>query len=116
MARCSRAPRAPVVVRDRVTPGHQVVLHGCTIEGHCLIGMGAVVLNNARIGEGSIVVAGSLVLEDAEIPPGSPYMGTLARFRRRLTDTDRGFIDIPATHSLQYKESCLAELGKKVPG
>jgi carbonic anhydrase/acetyltransferase-like protein (isoleucine patch superfamily) len=104
----------PVVVGDLVTVGHRAVLHGCTIEGHCLIGMGAIILNNVRVCEGSIVAAGALVPEGTVIPPGSLYAGVPARLKRRLTDADRGFIDIHATHYLQYKESYLAELGKKV--
>ncbi len=104
----------PATIGDWVTVGHRVILHGCTIADHCLIGMGAVLLNNVRVGEGSIVAAGALVLENTEIPPGSLFVGVPARFQRQLTEADRGFIDLHATHYLQYKESYLAELGKKV--
>ena len=48
-----------VIVGDWVTVGHNVTLHGCTIEDDCLIGMGAVILNNAVVGKGSIIAAGS---------------------------------------------------------
>ncbi len=106
---------SPVVVGDWVTVGHRAVLHGCQIESHCLIGMGAVVLNNVRVGEGSIIAAGALVLENTVIPPRSMYLGVPARFQRQLTDSDRAFIDIHATHYLQYKENYLAELAKSVP-
>jgi len=104
----------PVVVGDWVTVGHRAVLHGCTIESHCLIGMGAVILNNVRVGEGSIVAAGALVPENTAIPPASLYAGVPARLKRQLTDADRGFIDIHATHYVHYKENYLAELGKKI--
>lgn len=104
--------RSPVVVGDWVTVGHRAVLHGCAVESHCLIGMGAIVLNNARVGEGSIVAAGALVTENTTIPPRSLYMGVPARFVRQLTDGDRVFIDLHATHYLQYKESYLAEKAK----
>jgi len=99
---------SPVVVGDWVTVGHRAVLHGCTIEAHCLIGMAAVLLNNVRVGEGSIVAAGSLVLENTVIPPRSLYLGSPARFKRQLGDSDRAFIDMHATHYLQYKENYLA--------
>jgi len=104
----------PVVVGDWVTVGHRAVLHGCTIEGHCLIGMGAVLLNNVRVGEGSIVAAGALVPEGMVIPPGSLYAGVPARLKRQLNEADRGFIDIHAAHYLQYKDSYLAALAKKI--
>ena len=100
---------SPTTVGDWVTVGHRAVLHGCAVEDHCLIGMGAVLLNNVRVGEGSIVAAGALVLENTVIPPRSLYLGFPARFRRQLTDSDRAFIDMHATHYLEYKEVYLQE-------
>ncbi len=104
---------SPVSVGDWVTVGHRAVLHGCTVESHCLIGMAAVLLNNVRVGEGSIVAPGALVVENTVVPPRSLYMGVPARFQRQLADRDRIFIDLHATHYLQYKETYLAELAKK---
>jgi carbonic anhydrase/acetyltransferase-like protein (isoleucine patch superfamily) len=106
---------ARTTVGDWVTVGHRAVLHGCTIENHCLIGMGAILLNNVRVGEGSIVAAGALVLENTVIPPHSLYLGVPARFQRQLAESDRVFIDMHATHYLQYKENYLVESGKKIP-
>lgn len=106
---------SPTIVGEWVTVGHRAVLHGCTIENHCLIGMGAILLNNVRVGEGSIVAAGALVIENTVIPPRSLYLGLPAHFQRQLGDSDRRFIDMHATHYLQYKENYLAESGKKTP-
>jgi len=104
---------APTIVGDWVTVGHRAVLHGCTIGNHCLIGMGAVILNNVVVGEGSIVASGAVVLENTVIPPRSLYVGLPAHFQRQLVESDRRFIDMHATHYLQYKENYLAESGKK---
>jgi carbonic anhydrase/acetyltransferase-like protein (isoleucine patch superfamily) len=38
----------PLTIGERVTVGHQVMLHGCTIGDESLIGIGAVVLNGAK--------------------------------------------------------------------
>lgn len=95
---------APAVVGDWVTVGHRAVIHGCTIESHCLIGMGAVILNQVRLGEGSIIAAGAVVPEGTVIPPGSLYMGVPARFRRKLDDAGRNFIDAHALHYLHYRD------------
>ena len=103
----------PAVIGDWVTIGHRAVIHGCTIEDHCLVGMGAIILNRARVGEGSIVAAGALVLEDMVIPPESLYLGAPARFRRKLGESDRAFIDAHASHYLEYKEAYLAQASKK---
>src|SRR3989344_3570302 len=42
-------------VDDRVTIGHNVILHGCKIGKGCLIGMGSVIMDGAEIGEYSVV-------------------------------------------------------------
>ncbi len=75
----------PVVIGERVTVGHQVMLHGCTIGDESLIGIGAVVLNGARIGKHCLVGAGSLVTEGKVFPDGSLIMGSPAKVVRQLT-------------------------------
>ena len=40
-------PGYPIQVGEYVTVGHNVVLHGCTVEDGALIGMGATILNGA---------------------------------------------------------------------
>jgi carbonic anhydrase/acetyltransferase-like protein (isoleucine patch superfamily) len=75
----------PLTVGDRVTVGHSVTLHGCTIEDDSLIGIGATILNGARIGKGSVVAAGSLIPEGMDVPPGTLVMGVPAKPRRPVT-------------------------------
>jgi carbonic anhydrase/acetyltransferase-like protein (isoleucine patch superfamily) len=75
----------PLVIGSRVTVGHRVVLHGCTIGDETLIGIGATVLNGARIGKNCLVGAGSLVTEGKEFPDGSLIMGSPAKVVRPLT-------------------------------
>ncbi|MBZ5552493.1 MAG: gamma carbonic anhydrase family protein [Acidobacteriia bacterium] len=101
----------PLTLGDYVTVGHSATLHGCTVESNCLIGMGATVLNNARIGTGSIVAAGSLVPEDTVVPPQSLFMGTPARFIRRLKEAEQEKILQYARNYLEYKEIYLKESG-----
>ncbi len=52
-------PDLPCRVGSRVTVGHRVILHGCTVEDDCLIGMGAILLNRVRVGSGSVIGAGA---------------------------------------------------------
>ena len=47
----------PLTIGDRVTVGHAVVLHGCTVEDDVVVGIGATVLNGAKIGKGAVVAA-----------------------------------------------------------
>ena len=75
----------PLLVGERGTVGHQVVLHGCTIGDESLIGIGAVVLNGAKIGKNCLVGAGALVTEGKEFPDGSMILGSPAKAVRQLT-------------------------------
>jgi len=79
----------PAIIGDRVSVGHAVVLHGCTVEEDSLIGMGARVLNGARIGRGAVVAAGSLVPEGMEVPPDTLVMGAPAKPRRAVTAEEK---------------------------
>ncbi|MQY10601.1 Protein YrdA [Streptomyces sp. RB5] len=81
-------PGFPVTVGERVTVGHNVVLHGCTLEDDVLVGMGATVLNGARIGAGSLVAAQALVPQGMRVPPGSLVAGVPAKVKRPLTDEE----------------------------
>ena len=75
----------PLVIGERVTVGHKVMLHGCTVGDESLIGIGAVILNGAKIGRNCLVGAGSLVTEGKEFPDGSMILGSPARVVRQLT-------------------------------
>jgi len=105
----------PLVLGNEVTVGHNVTLHGCTIESRCLIGMGSIVLNYARIGEDSIIGAGSLVPESAVVPPRSLFMGSPAQFRRHLNDQDLHLIRAYADHYVVYKDAYLAQTADAKP-
>jgi len=80
-------------VGERVTVGHNVVLHGCTIGSDCLIGMGAIVLDNALVGDGCIIGAGALILKDTVVPPGSLVLGNPARDFRTVTEKQKQAIE-----------------------
>lgn len=98
-----------VTLGEYVTVGHSVTLHGCTIEDRCLIGMGSIVLNGAVIGAGSIIAAGTLIPERTVVEPGSLWMGSPGKFRRKLDEKDQETIMRYARNYLEYKDSYLAE-------
>src|SRR4029079_3685685 len=82
-------PGFPLTVGKRVTIGHKVMLHGCTVGDGALIGITSVILNGAKIGAGSLVGANSLVSEGKEIPPGVLAIGSPARVVRELKPEER---------------------------
>ena len=80
-------------VGDRVTVGHGVILHGCTVEDDCLIGMGSIILDNAVVESGSIVGAGALIPPGKRVPAGSVVVGNPFKLLRPASDADRQSID-----------------------
>jgi carbonic anhydrase/acetyltransferase-like protein (isoleucine patch superfamily) len=98
-----------VSLGEYVTVGHSVTLHGCVVEDRCLIGMGTIILNGAKIGVGSIIAAGTLIPEKTVVEPGSLWMGSPGRFRRKLNAQDHEAILRYANNYLGYKDSYLAE-------
>jgi carbonic anhydrase/acetyltransferase-like protein (isoleucine patch superfamily) len=88
----------PLVIGERVTVGHQAVLHGCTVGDESLIGIGAIILNGAKIGKNCLVGAGSLVTEGKEFPDGSMIMGAPAKLVRQLTAEQMASLRDSAQH------------------
>jgi carbonic anhydrase/acetyltransferase-like protein (isoleucine patch superfamily) len=101
----------PLVIGSRVTLGHSVTVHACTIEDRVLVGMGAVVLDRARIGEGSIVAAGAMVRLGTVVPPRSLVAGVPAKVVRELTDEDLELIDAHWKNYVAYTAEYIKERG-----
>jgi carbonic anhydrase/acetyltransferase-like protein (isoleucine patch superfamily) len=90
-------PGFPVTVGERVSIGHNAVVHGATVEDDCLVGMGATILNGAVIGAGSLVAAQALVPQGMRVPPGSLVAGVPAKVKRELTSEEREGISLNGT-------------------
>lgn len=97
--------KAFATIGNRVTIGHNVMLHGCKIDDKCLIGMGSTIMDLAHIPTQSIVGAGSLVTEGARFEPGYLILGRPAKASRRLTAEEIAFLDKSADNYLFYKKS-----------
>ncbi len=93
--------RFATVVGNRVTVGHSVTLHGCTIGDLCIIGMGATVLDQVEVGERCIVGAGALLTPGTKVPPGHLIVGTPARVKRPLTDAELEWLSASAAHYVE---------------
>lgn len=92
-----------VVIEDRATIGHLVMLHGCSIGEHTLVGMGSIVMDQARIGKKCVVGAGSLVTEGSVFPDGVLILGRPAKVKRPLTQEEIEFLSQSADNYLLYK-------------
>lgn len=86
-------PGFPCLIGKRVTVGHRVILHGCSVEDDCLIGMGAILLNGVQVGRGSVIGAGAVLVEGTVIPPGSLVVGVPGRIVRNVDSAMSDRID-----------------------
>jgi carbonic anhydrase/acetyltransferase-like protein (isoleucine patch superfamily) len=107
-------PGFPVSIGERVSVGHNAVVHGATVGDDCLIGMGATVLNGAVIGEGSLVAAQALVPQGMEVPPGSLVAGVPAKVKRELTEEERQGVTLNGTMYAELAQAHREEHGRSV--
>ena len=80
--------RFPLNIGSKVTIGHSVNLHGCTIYDLCLVGIGAIVLDGAVLEEKSMVSAGSVVTPNFTVPTGKLVAGVPAKIIRDLKQAE----------------------------
>lgn len=95
----------PLVIGARVTVGHTVILHACTIEDECLIGMGSIILDRAVIQKHVLLGAGSLVPEGKVLESGYLYHGRPAKRVRELTDEEIAYFNYSAQHYVTLARS-----------
>jgi len=94
-------------VGNNVTVGHNVILHGCTVEDNCLIGMGSTIMDGAVIKTNIIIGAGSLISPGKELEEGCLYVGRPARKVRQLNAEQIESIQYSANHYFELKNSYL---------
>ncbi len=102
--------RYPLNIGNKVTIGHCVKLHGCTLEDLCLIGIGAIVLDGAVIEKQSMVAAGAVVKPNFIVPSGKLAAGVPARIVRNLTDEEIADFEKSAERYQNYTELTIDSL------
>src|SRR3954454_19685321 len=85
-------PGYPMTLGRRVSIGHKVMLHGCTIGEGSLVGINSVVMNGARIGRSTLIGANTLIAEGKEIPDGVLVIGSPGKVVRELTQEEKDFL------------------------
>jgi carbonic anhydrase/acetyltransferase-like protein (isoleucine patch superfamily) len=87
-----------LTVGSRVTVGHQVTLHGCTVQDDSLIGMGSTVLDGAVVESQVLLGAGSLVSPGKVLESGYLWLGRPAKKVRLLTPSELAYFRYSAEH------------------
>jgi len=85
--------KAATVIGNRVSVGHNAIVHGCVLKDHILIGMGAIVMDNAVVEDYCIIAAGAVVLERTICESGYLYAGTPAKKIKAITDEQRALLN-----------------------
>ena len=85
-------PGFPMTLGCRVSIGHKVMLHGCTIGEGSLVGINSVVMNGARIGRSTLIGANTLIAEGKEIPDGVLVLGSPGKVVRELRQEEKDFL------------------------
>lgn len=91
----------PLNIGNKVTIGHSVSLHGCTLMDLCLVGIGAIILDGAVVESNSMIAAGSLIKPNFVVPSGKLVGGVPAKILRSLTKEE---IEDFAASAERYKE------------
>jgi carbonic anhydrase/acetyltransferase-like protein (isoleucine patch superfamily) len=85
-------PSFPMTLGRKVTVGHKVMLHGCTVGDGALIGINSVIMNGASIGAGTLIGANTLIAEGKEIPPGVLVLGSPGKIVRELRKEEQDYL------------------------
>ncbi|RUM61683.1 MAG: gamma carbonic anhydrase family protein [Persephonella sp.] len=103
----------PTILGKEITVGHKVMLHGCVIEDRCLIGMSATIMDGVVVGKESIVGAGALITPNKKIEPHSLWVGSPAKFKRKLTEEEIKWLEKSYKNYIEYKNIYLKELEER---
>ncbi|MBI9054330.1 MAG: gamma carbonic anhydrase family protein [Bacteroidales bacterium] len=97
--------KSQINIGNNVSIGHNVIIHGATIQDNVLVGMGAIIMDHAVIGENSIIAAGALVLDSTIVEPGSIYGGVPAkRIKSIEQEQTKEMIEKIANNYIMYSD------------
>jgi len=96
--------KAATVIGNRVSVGHNAIVHGCTLEDHILIGMAAIVMDHAVVEPYCIIAAGAVVLENTRCESGYLYAGIPAKKIKPITDEQRALLNKLPDNYIMYSD------------
>lgn len=96
--------KASTHIGNRVSVGHNAIVHGCEVKDHVLIGMGAIVMDHAIVEEYCIIGANAVVLENTICESGYLYAGTPAKKIKPITDEQRALLNRLPDNYIMYSD------------
>ncbi|CAM4192173.1 Carbonic anhydrase or acetyltransferase, isoleucine patch superfamily [Pedobacter westerhofensis] len=94
--------KAATYIGNRVSVGHNAIVHGCTLRDHVLVGMGAIVMDDAVVEEYCIIAAGSVILERTVCESGYLYAGVPAKKIKPITEEQRALLNKLPDNYIMY--------------
>ncbi len=95
--------KAPTVIGNNVSIGHNAIVHGCTIEDNVLVGMGAIIMDDCVVGSNAIIAAGAVVTKGTHVPSGTIFAGMPAKKIKDVSpELSSGEIDRIANAYVMY--------------
>ena len=95
--------KAPTILGNNITVGHNALVHGCTIKDNVLIGMGSILMDGVVVHSNSIIAAGAVVLEGTQVESGTIYAGVPATKVKTLNnDNIKQLIEGVADNYVMY--------------
>lgn len=96
--------KAATYIGNRVSVGHNAIVHGCKLRDHVLVGMGAIVMDDAIVEEYCIIAAGSVVLERTVCESGYLYAGVPAKKIKPITEEQRALLNKLPDNYIMYAD------------
>lgn len=96
--------KAATIIGNRVSVGHNAIVHGCNVHDHVLIGMGAIVMDHAVVESYCIIAAGAVVLENTHCESGFIYAGTPAKKIKPITEQQRALLNKLPDNYIMYSD------------
>ena len=76
---CHTDPGFPLTIGTNCTVGHNVILHGCTLEDDTLVGMGSIVMASRQLNSSALPIPCFLSFEST--PVGPKKLGQVASWQ-----------------------------------
>lgn len=97
---------------NRVSVGHAVTLHGCTVGDLCLVGMRATLMDDVEVGEESLIAAGALLTPGMKVPPRSLVMGSPAKVKREVNGVELEMLHRTWKNYVEYSRRYIEKFGR----
>lgn len=96
--------KAATHIGNRVSVGHNAIVHGCIVKDHVLIGMGAIVMDNAVVEPFCIIAAGTVILEHTICESGFLYAGVPGKKIKPITEEQRALLNKLPDNYIMYAD------------